>query len=134
MRVPRRTKSSVETCPVFIASQILGKKWAIIVLQELLTPEAKDGLRFNEIQRDLAWITPKVLSQRLTDLVDEDLVSRTVDASVIPAKVSYRLTGKGEGLRTTIQSMQEWGRRFGGEITADCLGHDFETCHECRSA
>lgn len=131
--MPKRTKSSVERCPVFIASQILGKKWAIIVLQELMTPEAKDGLRFNEIQRDLEWITPKVLSQRLADLVDQEMVSRTVDASVMPPKVSYRLTEKGEGLRTTIQSVQEWGRRFGGEITADCLGHGFERCHKCRS-
>lgn len=95
--MPKLTKSSVEKCPVFIASQILGKKRAIIVLQELMTPEAKDGLRFNEIQRDLEWITPKVLSQRLTDLVDQEMVSRTVDASVIPPESFVSADRKGRG-------------------------------------
>jgi DNA-binding HxlR family transcriptional regulator len=129
----KRTRENVERCPVFIASQVLGKKWAILILQELMTSEAYDGLRYSKIQKDLDWITPKVLSQRLTDLVEQEIVQREVDASVIPAKVVYRLTTKGEGLRRVIESMQEWGRRFGGQITAECIGEGLSNCHTCRS-
>jgi DNA-binding HxlR family transcriptional regulator len=126
-------REEVERCPVFIASQVLGKKWAILVLQELMTPEARDGLRFNEIQDDLDWITPKVLTQRLRDLMKEDIIQRKVDSSTIPPKVWYKLTEKGEGLRETLTSMQKWGRKFGGQITSACIRSNFEGCKDCRS-
>jgi DNA-binding HxlR family transcriptional regulator len=131
--MPDFIREEVERCPVFIASQVLGKKWAILVLQELMTPEAQNGLRFNQIQGDLDWITPKVLTQRLRDLMAEDILQRTVDSSTIPPKVWYKLTEKGEGLRDTILSMQKWGRKFGGEITAACIRTNFEGCKACRS-
>lgn len=128
-----RTKELVENCPVFIASQILGRKWAIIILQELLTPEARAGLRFNQIQKDLDWITPKVLTERLRQFAEQGLLNRTVDASTIPPSVTYKLTEKGEGLREAIVAMQNWGRKFSGRITADCLGPGLDRCQECRS-
>jgi DNA-binding HxlR family transcriptional regulator len=126
-------RENVERCPVFIASQVLGKKWAILVLQELMTPKAKEGFRFNQIQKDLDWITPKVLIQRLRDLMGQGIINRTVDSSTIPPKVWYKLTEKGEGLRKTLISMQKWGRKFGGQIVADCIGASFERCTDCRS-
>jgi DNA-binding HxlR family transcriptional regulator len=131
--MPELIREDVERCPVFIASQVLGKKWAILVLQELMTPEARNGLRFNQIQKDLDWITPKVLIQRLRDLMKEDIIQRIVDSSTIPPKVWYELTEKGEGLRETLTSMQKWGRKFGGHITAACIRTNFEGCKDCRS-
>jgi DNA-binding HxlR family transcriptional regulator len=130
---PRRTRESVIGCPVFIASQILGKKWSILILQELMLPEAKDGLRFSEIHRDLDWITPKVLSQRLSELKDWGLITRTVDPEMIPPSVTYKLTDRGMGLKDAIVAMQNWGRDQGTDVNDDCTGDDFFGCHDCRN-
>ncbi|MFO7835663.1 MAG: helix-turn-helix domain-containing protein [Candidatus Thorarchaeota archaeon] len=129
--MPQRSQADVEKCPVFIASRILGRKWAIVILQELLTPEARDGLRFSEIQRRVEWITPKVLTTRLRQFEDEGIVHREVDASSIPPKVSYSLTEKGQGLRETVLSMQAWGQEFGKNAVVECTGRGFADCHEC---
>ncbi|UCE10442.1 MAG: helix-turn-helix transcriptional regulator [Candidatus Thorarchaeota archaeon] len=130
---PPRTRESVEGCPVFIAAQVLGKKWSILILQEMMFPEAKDGLRFSEIQRDLDWITPKVLSQRLSELKEMGIISRTVDPDMIPPSVTYKLTEKGMGLRDAIVAMQNWGRDHGHEVNDDCEGDNFVGCHDCRA-
>ena len=74
-----RIRSEVEGCPVFVPAQILGKRWAILVLQSLMTPRASNGLRFNELQKDLSWISPKVLTQRLRELEAEGILNRIVD-------------------------------------------------------
>lgn len=131
--MPNLIRSDVERCPVFIASQVLGKKWAILILQELMVPKAKDGLRFSQIQKDLDWITPKVLTQRLRDLLKQGIIKRTVDSSTIPPKVWYKLTKKGEGLRETLTSMQKWGQKFGDDIIAACIRTDFDRCQDCES-
>jgi len=130
--MPQRTQEDVERCPVFIASRILGKKWAIVILQELLTPEARDGLRFSEIERRVEWITPKVLTTRLREFEDEGIVHREVDASNIPPNVSYSLTEKGQGLRDTILSMQKWGQEYGENAVRKCTAIGFADCHECE--
>ena len=127
-----QTDLAIENCPVFIASRILGKKWAIIILQELMMPEASDGLRFNVIHKHLEWITPKVLSQRLKELVSEGIVHREMDSSTIPPKVTYRLTEKGWALKDILLLMQAWGKKYGGDKAALCHGEDFSYCKICR--
>ncbi|MFQ5832869.1 MAG: winged helix-turn-helix transcriptional regulator [Candidatus Thorarchaeota archaeon] len=131
MQIPKRSKQDVENCPVFIASNILGKRWTLLILQTLMTHEAAEGLRFGQIQSHLDWVSPKVLTQRLRELEHEMIITREVDASSIPAKVSYSLTNKGQDLRGIIQLMQNWGRKYGGDATAGCLGEDLEHCQSC---
>jgi DNA-binding HxlR family transcriptional regulator len=128
-----RKKEAVENCPVFITSRILGKKWTILVLQTLMTPEASHGLRFSEIQKELSWISPKVLTQRLRELEDEELLLRDVDSSEMPIKVTYSLTDKGRALEDVLIEMQIWGRKYGGEKAERCLNEGFEICHSCES-
>ncbi len=84
-----RTKESVEMCPVFAASKILGKRWSIIIIQVLLRPEAVIGMRFNELEKELSWISPKVLTQRLRELQENGILKREVDVSSMPPKVWY---------------------------------------------
>ncbi len=127
-----RVKADVEGCPVYITSGILGKKWTILILQTLMAPRAKEGLRFNEIQKDLSWVSSKMLSQRLSELKDEEILTRTVDSSTIPASVSYKLTRKGEDLRGVLTMMQQWGMKHGGDKTGKCLGQGFSGCDGCR--
>ncbi len=128
-----RDRVAVESCPVFIASNILGKRWTILILQSLMRESARLGLRFNQLQKDLEWISPKVLTERLRELETEGILDRNVDASTIPPKVSYKLTIKGQDLRGVLTLMQQWGSKYGGEKTSICMGVGFEKCDGCKT-
>jgi DNA-binding HxlR family transcriptional regulator len=127
-----RSKMAVMSCPVFVASSILGKRWTILILQALMTSSGKEGLRFNEIHKTLDWISAKVLSGRLKELVVEGLVTREVNAEVTPPSVTYTLTNKGNDLRGVLTLMQEWGKKHGGSQAEECLGPGFEDCEGCK--
>ena len=51
-------------CPIAKASEILGEKWTLLIVRELLM----GGRRFNELQRGLSLISPTMLSIRLDSL------------------------------------------------------------------
>ncbi|MHA1904575.1 MAG: winged helix-turn-helix transcriptional regulator [Candidatus Thorarchaeota archaeon] len=127
----KRNKLAVEKCPVFVTSQILGKRWTILILQALMMPKAQEGIRFSEIQRNLEWISPKVLTQRLRELENEMVLTRNVDATSIPPKVSYQLTAKGDDLREILTMLQQWGMKYGSSAPSVCNGVNFENCDGC---
>ena len=127
------SKESVERCPVAIAAKVLSRRWAILILQTMMTPESADGLRYNEIQKSLHWVSAKVLTERLRDLEEQGILSRLVDSEGSSLRVTYKLTEKGAGLRPTLLAMQEWGRTFGDRIAADCFADDFDNCDSCAS-
>ena len=123
-----RSKEAVEMCPVFAASRILGKRWTILIVQVLLRPEASIGLRFNEIHKELSWVSPKILTQRLRELQEAEILTRTVDASNIPPAVWYTLTEKGKDLEVTLEAMQSWGQKHGGQVVEACERRGFANC------
>jgi DNA-binding HxlR family transcriptional regulator len=127
-----RSLDIVEGCPVFVASKILGKRWTIMILQSLMRDSAISGLRFNELHKDLNWISPKVLTERLREMESEGIVQRNVDASTMPTKVCYRLTTKGQDLRGVLTEMQQWGSKYGDE-TSNCTHIGFKKCDVCQS-
>ena len=57
-------------CPVAKATEILGEKWTILIVRELIM----GGRRFNELQRGLSLISPTLLSKRLDSLAQHGLV------------------------------------------------------------
>ncbi len=126
-----RTRESAENCPIFLVTRILGKRWAILVLQELLASQNVQGAQFSELHRAISWVSPKVLTQRLRELEKEGIVGRSVDASILPARVHYILTKKGQEFAPILGKMQEWGIRHGGPKAADCLGKGMSSCSEC---
>jgi DNA-binding HxlR family transcriptional regulator len=127
-----RTKESAENCPIFLVTRILGKRWAILVLQELLASKNPEGAQFGELHHAISWVSPKVLTQRLRELEKEEIVNRIVDASIIPARVHYALTEKGMDFEPILDHMQRWGIRYGGEKTVGCLGSGTTNCSECK--
>ena len=127
-----RSKEAVEMCPVFAAARVLGKRWSILVIQVLLKPEASIGLRFSELQRELSWVSPKILTQRLRELQESEILTRTVDASNIPPAVWYTLTEKGRDMRPILVAMQSWGQKHGGHVLAVCERKGFKNCHVCQ--
>jgi DNA-binding HxlR family transcriptional regulator len=59
-------------CPIAKATEILGERWTILVLRELLM----GGRRFNELQRGLGDISPALLTSRLKSLEAQGIVAR----------------------------------------------------------
>ncbi len=74
--------------------KVLGKRWAIPILKEIhKSPREKAG--FRELQNRLNNISAKVLSERLKDMVEHDLLKRRVNPNLTPVRVNYHLTRKG---------------------------------------
>ncbi len=94
-------------CPVEYTAALLGNKWKVIILRELLTGTK----RYNELTRNVVGISPKVLTQNLRDLEDDGILIRTVYPEV-PPKVEYALTEKGDDLRDVIAAMKSYGERY----------------------
>jgi len=126
-----RTKESAENCPIYFVTRILGKRWAILVLQELIASKNPKGAQYGELHRTISWISPKVLTQRLREFEKEGIVDRNVDTSRMPARVHYSLTKKGLDFTPIIDDMQSWGIKHGGEKTVGCLGDGTTNCSEC---
>ena len=64
--------------------------------------------RFNELQRDVGNVTQRMLTKQLRELEDAGLVNREV-YPVVPPKVEYSLTKKGETLRPILNALKHWG-------------------------
>jgi DNA-binding HxlR family transcriptional regulator len=96
-----------EQCGVHKALKLLGNKWSLVVLYHLCT----EPRGFNELQRLIDGISPKVLSDRLKGLIDSELVSKTIFPTN-PPTVAYSLTEQGHSLKPIIGSLNEWGEKF----------------------
>lgn len=93
-------------CPVAMASEVLGTRWTLLVIRELLS----GSCRFNELRRGLPHISPALLSKRLRELEELGVVSRQRDPGT--GNPFYRLTEAGEELRPVIMAMGCWGQRW----------------------
>ena len=92
-------------CPVEAALEKIGGKWKGVVLFHLL-----GGIkRFNELQRDCGTITQRMLTKQLRELESDGLIHREV-YPVVPPKVEYSLTDKGESLRPILLALGDWGQ------------------------
>ena len=97
------------TCPVCATADIICGKWTILVLRDL----AEGRSRFCELERSLAGISPRTLSLRLRALEEQGIVERHT-YPVVPPRVEYSLTEKGEALVPLIEDMRRYGREFLG--------------------
>ncbi len=94
-------------CPVERALAIVGAKWTLLILHNLM-----DGpRRFGELARLIPGSTPKILSARLRELEQLGLLTRTAYPEV-PPRVEYRLTRQGQTLRPIIDSLERWGQEL----------------------
>ncbi|GHO94542.1 hypothetical protein KSF_045900 [Reticulibacter mediterranei] len=99
------------------ALQILGSKWAFLVLAQLyIRPQ-----RFNQMHRQLGGISTKSLTDTLRHLEHNGILKRSVFPTV-PVTVEYSLTEKGQEFQTVIYSMYVWGHKWGKQENepSDC--------------
>ena len=93
-------------CPVEKTLGIIGKKWAVLVIRDLLGGRK----RFGELLSSLSGISPRTLSARLAELERSGIVKRKA-FSEMPPHVEYRLTKRGEDLHSIIDQMAKWGAK-----------------------
>jgi DNA-binding HxlR family transcriptional regulator len=88
-------------------------KWKLPILIAL-----QDGpKRFNEIQRVLGDITPKVLSKELKEMELNEFVIRKVDTGT-PVVVTYELTAYSGSLGSVLNELRKWGLQHRQKIIA----------------
>jgi len=91
-------------CPVETTLMLIGDKWNVLILRELLSGTK----RFGELKKSLGSVSQKVLTAQLRDMEGNGLVSRKVYAEV-PPRVEYSLTELGQSLHPILDSMRIWG-------------------------
>ena len=101
------TKDKLPECPVATTVQLIGSKWKLLILRNLL----QRPWRFNELKRSLDGISQKVLTDSLRAMEEDRLITRTVYAEV-PPRVEYALSDIGESMRPILTAMQEWGTSY----------------------
>ena len=98
------TKEEMPACPVATTVQLIGSKWKLLILRNLLVRP----WRFNELRKDLEGISQKVLADSLRALESDGIVARTVYPEV-PPRVEYALSELGESMRPIMDAMEQWG-------------------------
>lgn len=94
-------------CPVETTLMLIGSKWKVLILRDLL-PGTK---RFGELKRSIGNVSQKVLTAQLRDMEEKGLVDRKIYPEV-PPRVEYSLTELGRSLKPILDAMQEWGNGY----------------------
>lgn len=98
------TKEEMPACPVATTVALIGSKWKLLILRDLLVRP----WRFNELKKDLEGLSQKVLTDSLRSMEEDGIVTRTVYPEV-PPRVEYALSGLGESMRPIISAMEQCG-------------------------
>ena len=94
------------TDPVSKALDVVGDRWTLAVLRELL----RGVTRFSELKRAVDGIAANILSNRLQRLERHSIVERHVYKDH-PLRAEYRLTRKGHELGVVAGALAAWGAR-----------------------
>ena len=101
------TKDELPECPVATTVQLIGSKWKLLIISNLL----ERPWRFNELKKNLEGISQKVLTDSLRAMEEDGIITRTVYPEV-PPRVEYALSDLGESMRPILTAMQEWGDNY----------------------
>ena len=101
------TKEEMPACPVATTVQLIGSKWKLLIIRNLLVRP----WRFNELKKDLAGISQKVLTDSLRALEEDGIVTRTAYPEV-PPRVEYALSPLGQSMRPILDAMEKWGQAY----------------------
>ncbi len=95
-------------CPVARTLEIVGERWTMLVLRDLLLHGPR---RFQDFERSLSGIGPNTLSARLKRLEEAGIVERRFYEQH-PPRAEYVLTDKGVQLRPVLKALFEWGQKY----------------------
>jgi DNA-binding HxlR family transcriptional regulator len=100
-------------CPVACSLDILGDRWTLLVIRDLLLGRA----RFKEFVASPEGIPTNILSERLQRLLRHGIAEQ-VPAADGSQRMGYRLTPKGRALRPLVKALRDWALRWEPETEA----------------
>lgn len=100
-------KKELPNCPVETTLQLMGDKWKVMIIRDLL----EGTRRFGELKKSVTGITQKVLTSNLRAMEENGLLTRKIYAEV-PPRVEYTLTKTGYSLKPILDAMVEWGKEY----------------------
>jgi DNA-binding HxlR family transcriptional regulator/putative sterol carrier protein len=98
-----RTRTKLDGCGIAHASDLLGQRWALLVVRELLLGPK----RFTDLRTGIPDISPNVLGQRLRELEESGILTRRKLAPPAAAQV-YELTEWGRELEPAVLALGRW--------------------------
>ncbi|MBF6331917.1 helix-turn-helix transcriptional regulator [Nocardia transvalensis] len=99
------TKRYAQMCAVAAALDIVGERWTLLIIRDLLTGPK----RYNQLlDETLVGIGPNLLAARLQMLTEQGVIQRE-PVSGDGRGVQYRLTPSGEALRPVVLGLASWG-------------------------
>ena len=113
----RREQARVEydaflkSCPTNQLLDRISDKWVSLVVSAL----APGPLRYSDLGRKIAGVSPKMLTQTLRSLERDGLLTRTVTPSV-PVRVDYELTALGQDLAQLLTAVKHWAETHFDEV------------------
>lgn len=108
----QKTAKELPACPVETTLTLIGDKWKVLILRDLLTGTK----RFGELKKSVGNVSQKVLTAQLRAMEESGLLTRTVYAEV-PPRVEYTLTELGESLKPILDSMWNWGEEYKASLS-----------------
>lgn len=111
-----KKESVVMFCPLQGIIDIISKKWSLLAINEIGNHKS---IRFNELRRELKGITAKSLTNTLSELQSNDLVSRENFEEKLP-RIEYSLTEEGIKLYHMIIPLLHWAASRKGAIVTEC--------------
>ncbi len=118
-------------CPVAKSLDIIGDRWTLLIVRDLLTLGPRKYVNLSE---SLKGIAPNVLSERLKLLEANGLVEREFYEQH-PPRARYKLTKKGADLRMVMQALLKWGNKYlydGVTAVHEKCGHDTTVVTYCE--
>lgn len=106
------TKEELPECPVVTTVRLIGNKWKLLILRNLVYNERQ---RFTDFLKTVPEISKKVLTDNLRALEGDGLIEREVFAEV-PPRVEYSLTGLGKSLKPLFDAMSDWGTGYKSKL------------------
>ena len=119
-------------CPSRQLFDRLSDKWVGLVLCALgggtVSPDVAGSgeprpLRYSELARALAGVSPKMLTQTLRSVERDGLVTRTVTPTV-PVTVTYEVTELGSSLHAMVAGLKSWAETHMDDVLAARTEHD----------
>ena len=102
-----KTVKELPACPVETTLTLIGDKWKVLILRDLLTGTK----RFGELKKSIGNVSQKVLTAQLRAMEENGLLTRTVYAEG-PPRVEYTLTDLGKSLKPILDAMWNWGEEY----------------------
>src|SRR5215510_2134537 len=99
--------SELKSCPIETTFRIIGKRWTVLVIREIL----RGNTQFNRFMENIEGISPKVLTERLRELEKLGMVRRRI-VSEYPIRVEYTLTDMGKGFESVLLSAASFSMEY----------------------